>query len=241
LAPVVRWARAVYERMGAEIQDYTCVLTRRERIGDRLLEHETLLVKARHASVSGQVATPFSVYARFVRSAKANGREVIYVEGRHDGKLIVRNGGKRFAYITTAVYPDSPAALQQNRYPITEIGILNLTRRLIERGQEELAHDDCRVKIAKGAKLNGRPCTIIQVSHPERRDNHAFKFARILVDDELELPVYYAAYDWPDEAGGEPKLLEEYIYTDIKVNVGLTDWDFDHRNEQYRFLKSFQP
>ena len=28
---------------------------------------------------------------------------------------------------------------------------------------------------------------------------------------------------------------------DIKLNVGLTDWDFDHRNENYKFTKGFRP
>ncbi len=36
-------------------------------------------------------------------------------------------------------------------------------------------------------------------------------------------------------------LLEEYTYTDLKLNVGLTDWDFDHRNESYQFLKTYSP
>ena len=65
--------------------------------------------------------------------------------------------------------------------------------------------------------------------------------ARIFVDDKLQLPLRYSAYDWPDEEGGDLLLLEEYTYTDVKLNVGLTDWDFDHRNEKYRFLKSFKP
>ena len=61
------------------------------------------------------------------------------------------------------------------------------------------------------------------------------------MDDELDLPIRHAAYDWPDEEGGKPVLLEEYTYVNLRLNADLTDWDFDHRNEEYQFLKEFQP
>jgi hypothetical protein len=242
LTPVLQMAHAAYDHMHKEIQDYTCTLAKRERVDGRLLEPELLQLKVRHAHVrDGQVVTPFSVYVRFLKPAEVKGREVLWVEGRHHGKLIVRNGGKRFEYVTLAIPPDSELAMQRNRYPITQIGVQTLTRRLIENGQDELHENDCAVKTVPGAKINGRPCTLIQVSHPVRRDQQIYQYARILVDDELRLPVYYSAYDWPKEDGGQSRLLEEYTYTDIQINVGLTDDDFDHRNEHYHFLKSFEP
>ncbi len=242
LLPVLRLAYEGYQRMDGEIKDYTCVLTKRERVNGYLRGYETMVVKVRHQQVeNGRVVTPFSVYLRFLSPAKVKGREVLYVHGRNDGMLIVRNGGKRFAYVTTAVAPDSPAASQDNRYPITEIGVKNLTRRLIEYGEDELQYDDVSVRTLPGAKINNRTCSLIQVSHPKRREGAPYQFARIFVDDELRLPLRYSAYDWPKEEGGEPQLIEEYTYTRFKANAGLTDWDFDHRNEKYQFLKSFSP
>ncbi|MBL7043905.1 MAG: DUF1571 domain-containing protein [Pirellulaceae bacterium] len=242
LLPVLRLAFEGYQRMDGEINDYTCVLTKRERVDGYLRGQETMFVKVRHQQVeNGRVVTPFSVYLRFLSPAKVKGREVLYVHGKNNGMLIVRNGGTRFAYITTALPPDSSAALQDNRYPITEIGVKNLTRRLIENGEDELQYKDVSVRTLPGAKINNRPCTMIQVSHPERREGLPYQFARIFVDDELRLAVRYSAYDWPKEDGEEPLLIEEYTYTHIKTNAGLADWDFDHRNEKYQFLKSFRP
>lgn len=242
LLPVLRMAFDAYQHIDGEIEDYTCVLTKRERVNGYLRGHEMMFVKVRHQQVeNGRVVTPFSVYLRFLSPAKVRGREVLYVHGKNDGMLIVRNGGTRFAYITTAVAPDSPAASQDNRYPITEIGIKNLTRRLIETGEEELQYKDVTVQTVAGAKINNRPCSLIQVSHPKRREGLPYQFARVFVDDELRMPVRYSAYDWPEQEGGEPQLIEEYTYTHFKTNVGLTDWDFDHKNEKYQFLKSFNP
>lgn len=228
--------------MQENIRDYTCTLTRRERVDGRVIDHETMFVKIRHPQKRGErVIEPFSVYVRFLGPERVKGREVIYVEGQNDGRIIVRNGGTRFAHITTALMPDSPAAMQHTRYPITEIGMLNLTRRLIENGERELNEQACQVKLVRGAKVNGRPCTVIQVAHTARQSSLQYKTARILIDDELVLPIHYSAYDWPQKAGDAPVLLEEYTYTDVKLNVGLTDWDFDHRNEAYQFLKTYSP
>lgn len=242
LQPVLRMANSAYERMEKDIKDYTCTLAKHERVDGRLLEPELLFIKVRHPqSTAGKVSTPFSVYIRFLGPADVKGREVLWVEGWHHNKLIVHNGGKKFEYVTLAIPVDSDLAQQRNRYPLPEIGVKNLTRRLIENGLQEMQFKECVVKSAPGAKINNRPCTLIQVSNSVRRENFAYQFARILVDDELQLPVYYCAYDWPKEAGGQPRLIEEYTYTDIRLNVGLTDWDFDHHNEEYRFLKSFDP
>ncbi len=224
------------------IQDYTCVLTRRERVDGRQIGYETMFVKVRHPKKEeGRIVQPFSVYVRFLSPERVKGREVIYVAGRNGGKLIVRNGGTRFAHITTSLLPDSPAAMQHTRYPVTEIGVLNLTQRLIENGKKELNDKNCEAKLVRGAKINGRSCTVVQVAHKVRGEGLAYKTARILIDDELVLPVHYSAYDWPEKEGGKPVLLEEYTYTDLKLNVGLTDRDFDHRNEDYQFLKTYSP
>ena len=73
--------------------------------------------------------------------------------------------------------------------------------------------------------------------YPEYRKNLTFHLARIFVDDQLDVPVRYAAYWWPKNEGGAPQLLEEYTYTDLKLNVGLTDQDFDRANPEYQFRR----
>jgi Protein of unknown function (DUF1571) len=59
--------------------------------------------------------------------------------------------------------------------------------------------------------------------------------ARIFVDDELNVPIRYESYDWPEQAGGQPELIEEYTYLNLKLNNGFTDADFDIRNPNYGF------
>jgi len=242
LLPILRYAHGRYQQLGNEIKDYTCTLVKHERVRGRLLENEYLFVKIRHEQVRGhRVVVPLSVYLRFLAPAEVENREVIYVRGRFDGKIIVRNGGQRFGYITTAIDPAGDLALHRNRYPVTDIGIMHLIKRLIEVGTEDLQYDECEVKYYTDARVNDRKCTVIEITHPVRREYFMYHVARIYVDDELQLPIRYAAYSWPEHEGDRPPLIEEYTYLDLKLNVGLTDWDFDHRNENYLFRKSFTP
>ena len=236
LMPVLRLAYDRYQRTGNEIEDYSCTLVKRERIDGRLLQREHAFVKVRHAQVAdGKVVVPFSVYLHFFGPAEMKGREAIYVQGQNNGKLIARRGGLRLAYFTTALDPLSDLAMQRNRYPITEIGVRNLIKRLYEVGREDVRYGECDVKYFKGVTLNQRACTAIEVIHPVRRSNFRYHIARIFIDDELQVPIRYAAYDWPDQSGGRPPLLEEYTYLDLKLNIGLTDRDFDTRNKAYGF------
>ena len=125
--------------------------------------------------------------------------------------------------------------MSENRYPITELGVKQMVLRIIEVLEEDLADKEVRVKYYKDAKLNGRPCTHIEVTHPRRKNGIRYFQARVLVDKQLQLPVYFASYDWPAQRGGKPPMFEEYVYSDIRLNVGLTDRDFDRGNPAYRF------
>ncbi|MGH7927183.1 MAG: DUF1571 domain-containing protein, partial [Candidatus Binatia bacterium] len=87
----------------------------------------------------------------------------------------------------------------------------------------------------QGAKINGRICTLLEVRHPVPRPYFDFHIARVFIDDELNVPIRYAAYTWPQQEGAEPPVIEEYTYLDLKLNVGLTDADFDPDNSSYNF------
>jgi hypothetical protein len=129
--------------------------------------------------------------------------------------------------------------MKGNLHPITDIGIENLIDKLIERGTRERAHgdsSDCEVEFIKGAKLNGRLCTVLEVRHPVKKAHFEFFKAQIFIDDEFQVPIRYAAYHWPTDANDKTgPVLEEYTYINLKLNVGLTDADFDSENPNYAF------
>jgi len=227
LMPTLRWA---YSGLGdlEKIEDYSATLAKRERIGGKLLDYEYMFIKLRHR--------PLSVYMYFLAPQAVKGQEVLYVEGQNDNNMWAHTVGiKDTMFGTVSLKPDGPIAMRNQRYPLTELGVLNMTRRLVEVGEQDIKYGECEVKFYEGAKINGRVCTCIEVVHPVPRRNFLFHLARIFVDKEFNLPIRYESYDWPKEAGGAPELLEEYTYLDLKLNNGFTDADFDIKNPNYKF------
>ncbi len=218
-----------------DIQDYQAIMVKRERIDGTLNEPEFMKVKIRNRRTSdnGQ-QTPFSVYMRFLKPKAIRGREVIYVEGRNDGKLVAHDTGLK-GLLTVYLDPTGWMAMQNSRHPIYEAGLENLVVKLIEKAERDKAAGMCQVDYVDDAKINDRPCTKIKVVHDEQRAPYDFHIAEVFIDKELQLPVRYAAYDWPATRGGEPPLLEEYTYLNLELNVGLTDKDFDKDNSDYDY------
>jgi hypothetical protein len=203
-------------------------MVKRERINGKLNEYEYMFIKIRHK--------PFSVYLYFLGPPSLRGQEVIFIDGKNNGNMWAHTTGVQDKLVgTVSLKPDGLVAMRNQRYPLTEIGMTNMVRRLIEVGQHDMNYGECEVKFFPGAKINDRSCTCIQVTHPTPRKNFLFHVARIFVDDEYNLPLRYESYDWPKEAGGAPELLDEYTFLNLKLNNGFTDEDFDIHNPRYRF------
>lgn len=227
LMPTLRWA---YSGLGnvEKLQDYSATVAKRERIAGKVGDFQYMFVKLRHR--------PFSVYMYFLGPPDLKGQEVLYIEGQNAGNMLAHGVGiQNTMFGTVKIRPDGPIAMRNQRYPLTELGILNLVRRLVEVGEQDIKYAECEVKFYKGAKINNRVCTCIEVIHPVPRRNFLFHLARIFVDDELNLPIRYESYDWPKEKGDPPELLEEYTYLNLKLNNGFTDADFDSKNPSYKF------
>ncbi len=126
-------------------------------------------------------------------------------------------------------------AMKDRRHPITELGMRDMCRGLIHLLESDRCQADCKVRILRGAKINQRPCTCIEIWHPVRREGCPFCRVRIFIDDKLKLPTRYERYDWPETPDGNPELVEEYTYVDIRLNNGFNDAEFDPRNPNYAF------
>ena len=74
--------------------------------------------------------------------------------------------------------------------------------------------------------MGDRSCTCITFHHAVARRGLRYHVSRMFVDDELALPIRFEGYTWPQSRGEPPVLIEEYTYTNLKLNNGFTDRDF---------------
>jgi hypothetical protein len=219
------------------IDDYTCRMIKQERIRGQLQPAEYMDAKIRNRKVqNGKVVVPLSVYMKFVAPDNVKGREVVWVEGQNGNKLRAHEGGGAGRFLPSVwLDPDGALAMRGQLHPIYDIGIENLVLKLIERGTKEKNFGECEVEFVEGAKINGRGCTLLRVTHPVQRPHFEFNKAEIFIDDAMKVPIRYAAYFWPDKQGEPEPVLEAYTYLNLKTNVGLKDNDFDPGNPNYNF------
>jgi hypothetical protein len=209
-----------------KVNDYTCTFYKRERIDGKLTSAHIMEMKAR--------TSPHSLYFKFVQP-KA-GREAIYVKGRNQGKVVAHDVGLgKFFAGTMHLDPLGTMAMEENRHPVTEAGIGNLIDTVVDRWNLELRPGVTQVVIHPQARVGDRRCLMVETVHPDRTDDLFFYAVKLYIDQELGLPIRFEGYDWPKGVGKAPELVEEYTYTDLKVNVGLSATDFDPTNAGYSF------
>lgn len=236
LAPFLAAAETALKRFDSEIEGYTCLLIKRERIKDALSEHQYLWMKVREPRREGeQLTTPQSIYIRYLKPSYLAGREILYVENERNGKVLARKGGRRLPNLTMPIRPDSTLAMAQSRQPISKAGIRSLLEELVHSMRAELVDSDCVLNEYKSAKMSGRPCRHFEVRQQVRKPGLDYQLARVLLDEELRLPVYFASYAWADQPGDDPVLQEEYMFTRLTLNPKLTDHDFHRDNPEYKF------
>jgi hypothetical protein len=177
---------------------------------------------------------PQSIYLKFQQPAA--GREAIYIVGQNSGKLLAHDVGlNKLLAGTLRLDPTCERAMEDCRHPITEAGIGPLLHTLHNRWSRELDPSEAIVRFREGERVDPRPCSMIEVTHPQQRDDYMFFQVRVFIDSQVGLPIRFQGYDWPKPGQSDPDLVEEYTYANLKLNVGLGAHDFDVSNAAYDF------
>ncbi|MGH7172847.1 MAG: DUF1571 domain-containing protein [Gemmataceae bacterium] len=216
---LIHEARQAYRN----VQDYTCLLVKRERSNGGLPPYDTVMeMKVR--------TQPFGVYLRWLQPRSEAGQEVCYVAGRNNGKMRVHPKGVLGSFAGfISLDPNDPRARQASRRSITEAGIGNTIERFARSWEEERRLNlVSQVKIAE-YQYNHRRCTRVEITHPNNANGH-FLYYRDLIyfDKETHLPIRLEFYDWPRQAGDLGHLVEVYSFANMRLNVGLGDNVFNH-------------
>lgn len=220
-----------------EIPDYTCTFFKQERIGSELSDGQEIELKMRHK--------PFSIYMKWLSGDK--GRELLYVDGQQDNKMIVHPGGWKARLLPAIkVDPDGSLALREARHPVTMVGLVKLCEEIIGHRKQELEHrHPVRCQIVEHQVMNERPCYCFISLYIDRKTSEEYRKSIQYIDKEWLLPVCVKNYGWPEakqtftdqNALDEATLIEHYAYSDLQVNQQLASEDFDRANKSYSFRR----
>jgi hypothetical protein len=225
---VLKFAREEQAYLQQAVRDFTCRVTKRERIDGDLQDYYYIDMRVReHKHADGQVTQPLSVLLEFLGPSDVEGRKALFVAGKNDNKLLVRKGGKRFGYVVIDIDPFGESVKRESLMPINEIGFSHVLDRTISTLEQDVvadpSGDNTIVEHITTATINGRPCQMLRITHPLRRDGLQFYSASMSIDSELHVPVRFDVYDWPETPGEQPPLTAEFTYTNVTLNTNLDD------------------
>jgi len=226
LAPVVKQLTAMKAQADKELLDYTCTITTRERVDGKYEERQF------EAKVRSQ---PQAIYAKLVKPA-AGGTEMLYDAGVNEDRLLVAQtdeSNKRSVQKRKAWAQSTDCGT--HTIPVPALSLHNLLERIIDVVEHDAEYGECRVRTLPPVKRQGVNTTCIEIVHPRFSRNFVFHKSLTFIDPQLNLPVGYETYDWPEKDGDEPALIARFEYTNIKPNVKLTADDFSPQNPNYRF------
>lgn len=222
LAPAVAAANSSRESL-AKIKDYSATFTKREHIKGQLLK-SVMELKVRQE--------PFSVYLKYMEPHA--GREVLYVDGLNKGNFLVHEEGIKALAGTLSLSPTGNEALKENRHPVTEIGLHRMLDLLLNQWELEAKYGEISVK-QSDEKVGEIDCKVFEATHPQQRAHFKFHKTKLFIDKLTNFPVRVEQYSFPSKSGDTAPIVEEYIYTNIQTNLGLSESDFDRKNKSYRF------
>lgn len=237
MSDVLDMAVAARQHMADHLDDYTARFVKQEvDLYGVLGEESEILMKVQTRLRGDGEEAPMRVYLKYQSPEAVKGREVIWGEDLYDGKLAVHEVGLILGLKTIWLDPNGMIAMQGQRYPISEIGMVRLVEKLIERGEKDRNNPDIQVTLTEQYDMDGTPCQLIQVrrSKPGGGEDD-FSLAEIIIDPQRQLILTFRSFGWPPQEGEDPPLLESYSYYDVKTNVGLTKEDFDTKNPNYGF------
>ncbi len=223
LAPAFKPALKGLETL-AGIKDYEALFVRKELVAGVLVSSQIAL-KLRH--------DPFSVYLKFIEPSA--GREVIFVEGKNDGKLLVHETGIAALAGTLSLDPKGSMAMNGNRYPVTMIGLRTMTETVIEKWLAVKDEKDIKVNVYPNATIGDLSCRVVETNLAKPAGDLPQQTVRLYLEKATGIPVRVQSLGFPAKTGDKQETIEDYFYSKLKTNVGLSDKDFDVENPAYGF------
>lgn len=215
---------------------YSVNFYKQERVDGSLLDGQMVRMKIRHE--------PFSVYMKWITGDK--GRELLYVDGQNEGKMLVHAGGWKARLVPALkLDPCGSIAMRESRHPCKMAGIKAMLQKMLEDRLKDLVHaDHCDYRMVDDQLFDERPCTAFQVEHFVREYSPTYRKSVYFFDKASDIPVFVKNHGWAPEGSevdpatlDEETLIEHYTFTELDTETQLASADFDRENRKYKFRR----
>jgi hypothetical protein len=191
------------ERYEREIQGYSCVFRKRERIKGKLLPLEKLEVHFREK--------PFSVYMNWLEGASL-AQKVLFVRGDNSGKMLAR---PRFLPLVVTRDIDGADAKGGSRYTIDQFGIGLGTERTLTSMRAAQARGALHLQykgLFQEPRVGDRNCHVFVRSPYDPLEEEGLNELTLYIDQENWLQIGSELKD------REGNIIAEYFFRDVQIN-----------------------
>lgn len=221
-------------RFVGNIDTYTVLFNKQERISGDLSDLQTIDLKVRHQP-------SFSVYMKWQNGDK--GRQLLYNEDYEDKKMVVKLGGLKGRILPgIKLDPHGPEAMAAARYPVTEAGILGMVKQIIVHRKNDLKHGHGVTCVRLPNQVfDERDCYCFRYEYHSNEFNAQYRKSIILIDSRYHIPLNVINHTWAKEAEGlsteqldELTLIENYSFSHVDFGRELVAEEFSRENKAYR-------
>ncbi len=213
-----------------KVASYTATFVKQERVGEDLSDLQVIQMRLTHQ--------PMKVFMKW-EGGKDAGQRVLYSEGENDGEMLVRMlKGFEARLGVISLSPTGALAMKHSRYPVTKVGLLELTKIVREHIQSDLKFESgITAKMLEHQQLDGRDCLCLstEYSKPDVAPDLKKEYRKTLVfiDSQTKLLACVRCYGWPEKITGsnpdkldQTTLLELYAYKNIDFDAQVKLDDF---------------
>ena len=218
----IKVLREAERRYRQSVMGYTCTFYKQELIDGKLTQRQEVQVKYRE--------DPKSVYMHWTKNA-GKARRVIYIEDKwtKDGlpaALCQPEGGIARLLVSKILMPiNGPDAKAASRRTIDQFGFANALDLILKYSLMANKEGALKLELTGEGTVDDRPTYVFERRVPYTDENGKYP-DRVLVyhlDKQTLMPVSCESY--ADLA--KKQLLGRYQYANIRLDVALTDTDFE--------------
>jgi hypothetical protein len=136
-------------------ESYTAVFHKQERVKGWLKTEEIVYLKFKK---------PFKVYMKWIEDP-GKGREILYVDGWNDNRILVRDPGF-LGVVIMNLRPQGPLAMKGSRHPITEAGLEHLVKMFGDNIRKGLRSKELECRRGTEGMVYGRKTQSLELVFP---------------------------------------------------------------------------
>ena len=207
----------------AHVRDYRCTFIKQESVQGTQLPEQVADVRFREE--------PFSVDMTFTKNV-GSCKRALYVAGRWaDAKgnelALAKPGGAILRTLVPQIKQPihGHRAKQASRRAIDQFGFTESLKLILKYSRKAQAEGKLKLEYVGRGEIGGRPTYVFERHLPYTGDEADYPDRLLVFHLDGQYLVPTACYCYADDA--EQALLGSYLYTDIQLNPGYTDDDFD--------------